>query len=176
MFLYLSGNSLKIIYLILLLFQDIESLNVDDLLFRKQHEEGKPIKQFLLKKPKGSIINIRNGSLSKLRNIIDKDDEFEIFGSHIAAQLRKLPIKNALILEEQIQSLITKERISCIKQASYKTEHFNTLSPTNSDSSNLTDTKTSMEEVIESIKTEPCDIYDTNVDYLIDPIKLENVL
>lgn len=38
-------------------------------------------------------------------------DEFELFGQHIAAQMRKLPARSFVILQEKFQSLITKERL-----------------------------------------------------------------
>jgi hypothetical protein len=41
------------------------------------------------------------------------EDEFQQFANHIAAQLRQL-LQNALLLQEKIRSLITKERISCM--------------------------------------------------------------
>lgn len=47
-------------------------------------------------------------------NVQVVEDEFTLYGKHIAAQLRELPLVNALRLQEQIQSLITQERISCL--------------------------------------------------------------
>lgn len=47
------------------------------------------------------------------------EDEFDIFATHIAAQLRLLPLQNALKLQEKIQALVTKERLACV------TEHTN---------------------------------------------------
>lgn len=40
-----------------------------------------------------------------------KNDEFQIFGQHVAAQLQKLPIVQALQLQEQIQTLLTRARL-----------------------------------------------------------------
>lgn len=54
-------------------------------------------------------------SVSQLRKIVDltvdKEDEYDRFALHIAAQLRKLPERSFVILKDQIQSLITKERL-----------------------------------------------------------------
>lgn len=48
------------------------------------------------------------------------EDEFDIFATHIAAQLRLLPLQNALILQEKIQALVTKERIACMTECANK--------------------------------------------------------
>lgn len=38
-------------------------------------------------------------------------DEYDLFGQHIAAQLRTLPARSSAILQEKFQSLITKEKL-----------------------------------------------------------------
>lgn len=45
------------------------------------------------------------------------DDEFGQFGKYVAAQLRQLPILNALEIQEKFYSLLTRERISVMKNA-----------------------------------------------------------
>lgn len=39
-------------------------------------------------------------------------DEYDAFGVHVANQLRQLPTRSFVILQEKIQSLITKERLN----------------------------------------------------------------
>jgi hypothetical protein len=50
-----------------------------------------------------AIINLQRATKNS-------DDQFQQFGNHIAAQLRQLPLQNALLLQEKAQSLITRER------------------------------------------------------------------
>lgn len=54
--------------------------------------------------------------LSKNRHL---EDQYDTFGKHVAGQLRELPLRSFVILQEKIQSLITNERLKCM----------NTLSP-----------------------------------------------
>ena len=42
------------------------------------------------------------------------DDEFEIFGNHVASQLTKLPTSFRLLAQEEIQTSLTKYRISAL--------------------------------------------------------------
>lgn len=44
------------------------------------------------------------------------NNEFSIFGQHIAAQLEKLPLLEALLLQEKIQSLLTNARLETISR------------------------------------------------------------
>lgn len=39
-------------------------------------------------------------------------NEFTIFGNHVAAQLEKLPLQQAVVIQEQIQSILTKARLN----------------------------------------------------------------
>lgn len=41
-------------------------------------------------------------------------DEAEVFGKYVATQLRELPIKNRLTLQDKIQSMLTRERIALL--------------------------------------------------------------
>lgn len=45
---------------------------------------------------------------------IDHEDQHEKFGKFIAAQLREMPPRSVIILQEQIQSLITREKLRLI--------------------------------------------------------------
>lgn len=41
-------------------------------------------------------------------------DEYDAFAQHIATQLRTLPVRSFIVLQEKFQSLITKERLNNI--------------------------------------------------------------
>jgi len=43
-------------------------------------------------------------------------NEFNIFGNHIAAQLEKLPLREALVCQEKIQSMLTSARLNMISR------------------------------------------------------------
>jgi hypothetical protein len=53
-----------------------------------------------------------NEAITNLKRAMNNnsEDEFQQFANHRAAQLRQLPLQNTLLLEENIQSLITRER------------------------------------------------------------------
>jgi hypothetical protein len=86
-------------------------------------------------------------------------DEFQQFGYHIAAQLRQLPLKNALLLQEKVQSLITRERISCMTSPSPLQVQipqdviFLSTSASSSDESNI-ENRDILQEAVMSINTE----------------------
>jgi hypothetical protein len=70
-------------------------------------------------KRKTSSIGMVNEAIINLKRAMNNnDDEFQQFGNHIAAQLGQLPLENALLLQENIQRLITRERISCMASSS----------------------------------------------------------
>lgn len=73
----------------------------------------------------------RIGKLAKVENAITKlqkiaenrpstssssncSDEYDLFAQHIAGQMRKLPVRSFILLQEKFQSLITQERLKCI--------------------------------------------------------------
>lgn len=41
-------------------------------------------------------------------------NEFNVFGNHVAAQLEKLPLRQALVCQEKIQSMLTSARLNMI--------------------------------------------------------------
>lgn len=102
-----------------------------------------------LKKMKTSNLKMRSKlpnispiekAISKLDSIAKEcvtkeDDEFETFGKHVANQMRKIPLERALILQNDIQSLLTKERLHCLSYSqtvSRSSTPSSTLLPTNS--------------------------------------------
>ena len=59
-------------------------------------------------------------AVSKLHNTAelanrDVEDQYTNFGSHITSQLRELPLRSFLILQEKFQALITQERLNSIQ-------------------------------------------------------------
>lgn len=62
-----------------------------------------------------------NNAVETLKSVYAQkatNNEFSIFGQHIAAQLEKLPIQQALLLQEKIQGLITNARLGTISRPS----------------------------------------------------------
>ncbi|GBP63007.1 hypothetical protein EVAR_43755_1 [Eumeta japonica] len=62
-----------------------------------------------------------NSLIDELKTFVDEtkgrkeNDEFDIFGKHVAVQLRSLPLEEALIVQKKIQSVITHSRINSLK-------------------------------------------------------------
>lgn len=50
----------------------------------------------------------------------ETEDEFEVFGKHVAKQLRELSTKQAILGQEEIQRVITKRRLHDLKSTSAK--------------------------------------------------------
>jgi hypothetical protein len=60
-----------------------------------------------------------NRALDKLNHIsgnVAKPDQFESYGRHVAAQLREIPIYNALVLMGKLDDIIRQERIQLLIQ------------------------------------------------------------
>lgn len=51
------------------------------------------------------------------RCVAKEDDKFETFAKHVATQMRKIPLERALILQNDIQGLLTRERLHCLSNA-----------------------------------------------------------
>lgn len=66
------------------------------------------------KRNKTSSICLVNEVITNLKHTMNKnsEDEFQQNADHIAAQLQQLPLQNSLLLQEKIQNLITRDRIS----------------------------------------------------------------
>lgn len=63
-------------------------------------------------------INQAVKELKDLKNEInyENENEFDIFGKHVAAQLKKLPLEQALIAQDRIQSFLTQSRLQALRQ------------------------------------------------------------
>lgn len=82
-----------------------------------------PPKKF--KNTKRQNVNVPNrlgDTVDKLHDIAQlattqTEDQFDKFGLHIAAQLRELPLRSFIVLQDQIQALITRERLLIIESS-----------------------------------------------------------
>ena len=75
-------------------------------------------------KTSDEFLNISNAMLELRRiseMIKEERNEFDIFGSFVAANLNKLPLVRALKLQEKINSLITAERINYATREEHNT-------------------------------------------------------
>jgi hypothetical protein len=81
--------------------------------------ERKPLPSTNKREP--DRIDAVESSILKLQNLSHNlylEDRFDRFGKHVAGQLRDLPLRSLVVLQEKIQSLITNERLRCIKTPS----------------------------------------------------------
>ena len=62
-------------------------------------------------------INAVESAISKLQNY-KIEDQCDRFGKHVAGQLRELPLRSFVVLQEEIQSLITNGRLHCMNTPS----------------------------------------------------------
>jgi hypothetical protein len=97
----------------------------------------------ILKKRRISKLSKVESAINKLQKIAtDRPssskkvmDEYDLFGQHIAGQLRTLPARSCAILQEKFQSLITEEKLKHLPPDSPVTS----ASPYGSTSSHLSD-------------------------------------
>ncbi|XP_020723102.1 uncharacterized protein LOC126926324 isoform X1 [Bombus affinis] len=70
------------------------------------------------KKNKMSRLSSIVSSAKLLQNDIcrvEEEDEFDVFGKHVAKQLRKLSTEQGIVAQEEIQSVITKYRLNDLR-------------------------------------------------------------
>lgn len=60
--------------------------------------------------------------------MVDLDDEHEKYGRYIAAQLRSMPLRSVIILQNQINNLIAEERLNLIDSSSVTFEQYPSVS------------------------------------------------
>jgi len=88
--------------------------------------------------------HILEQSVNKLHEIAlmtnGTDDEYDRFGLHISAQLKQLPLRSFITLQEKIQSLITQERLKIIDSQNNQTEYPFSIPTSSGRSSNLSQT------------------------------------
>lgn len=75
-----------------------------------------PPKKIFKRRTKPQPLSSFQQAVSHLGEIAKKtmeiEDEYDRFAKHIAAQLRQLPLRSFVILQEKIQSLVTNERLA----------------------------------------------------------------
>jgi hypothetical protein len=72
------------------------------------------------KREPGRIVAVES-AISKLQNLSQNwylEDQYDRFGKHVAGQLRELPLRSFIILQEKIQTLLTNERRHCMNTPS----------------------------------------------------------
>lgn len=83
-----------------------------------------------------------NDNISSISAVIDKldnvvqnnknetDNEFDIFGKHVAVQLKQMTLYDAIICQEQIQTTMRQKRLELLsRQSSYHTTLSSEISP-----------------------------------------------
>lgn len=69
-----------------------------------------------------------------LKDTTPGEDQYDAFSKHTASQLRKLPMRSFLMLQQKFQELITQERLAQLNQVQL------VLSPANSNSNDDSNT------------------------------------
>lgn len=94
------------------------------------------------KKTKTKIDDSLDNAVDALKYVCSKqtdENEFVLFGKLVGTQLQKLPVEHALNVQNEIQNLLTKERIKAMKNASnfkcpdYSPDHTEVLRESNED-------------------------------------------
>lgn len=85
-------------------------------------------KSFLKTSESNSVNVVEKKAVNSLKSIADstvtqQEDELDHFGKYIIAMLRQLPPLNALICQQEIQNILTRERIAVMERTQ------NSLSP-----------------------------------------------
>lgn len=115
-------------------------------------------------------------SVSKLHEITlltnETDDEYDRFGMHTSAQLKQLPLRSFIILQEKIQCLITQERLNTMDYQNNQTEYSFSNSSLSGRSSNTSQTSSIYSSCVTPIihTTEYKEIPQHNI---VQPITLE---
>lgn len=91
-----------------------------------------------------------------------KTNEYIIFAQHVAAQLEKLPLEKSIILQEQIQSLISKARLDEISRPASSTVLLNNVM-TKHDETNNDERVIEVDEFEEDEECEPQTFYDDSL-------------
>lgn len=91
-----------------------------------QSKEDQPktqkFKKTKLQEISSTVKQLQN--LTEVLNTEPQENEFQIFGKHIASQLERLSPVNAFIAQEKIQSLLTELRIQEIRSTDYSIWEF----------------------------------------------------
>lgn len=72
-----------------------------------------PTKRSKIKNKPSDIQNALQG-FNEIVSKVNKQDAFELFGQYVGAELRELPVRPAIILQQKIQNLIFDAKLSCL--------------------------------------------------------------
>jgi hypothetical protein len=81
------------------------------------------------KREPGRIVAVES-AISKLENLSQNrylEDQFDRFGKHVAGQLREIPLRSFVVLQEKMQRLLTNERLHCMNTPSPLASHVSSV-------------------------------------------------
>ncbi|XP_014242661.1 uncharacterized protein LOC106662812 [Cimex lectularius] len=87
----------------------------------------------------------------------EADDEFEIFGKYVAVQIKQMPLYDAIICQEEVQTLIREKRLEILSRTQYVDPK--TLSPAVGGQWSSSVSETSNQELLEEDSQETSDKY-----------------
>lgn len=112
---------------------------------RSTPKQSKPTNMFRAPPSrKRKIVHDITTAIDKLDKVVqsnnknETENEFDIFGKHVAVQLKQMPLYDAIICQEQIQTVLRQKRLELIMKQSQHT----TASPMFSHSSSATPSPT----------------------------------
>lgn len=87
---------------------------------RPQPRQTSPTKKKFKKTMQPTRFETNINKLEKIATLAttDPDDEYEKYGRHIAAQLRAMPLRSFILLQREINNLISTERLHLIDSGS----------------------------------------------------------
>lgn len=92
-------------------------------------------KKYVFHAPQNRKRKMVNDNISSISAVIDKldnvvqnnknetDNEFEIFGKHVAVQLKQMPLYDAIMCQEQIQTIMRQKRLELLTRQSSSSCH-----------------------------------------------------
>lgn len=82
---------------------------------------NKPIKK--IKKRAAPEISDAIEQLDRIAQSASTEKAYDQFGKHVAYELRQLPPRQAILLQSELQSCITRMRLSCLEPAVHQPVH-----------------------------------------------------
>jgi len=82
---------------------------------------NKPIKK--IKKRAAPEISDAIEQLDRIAQSASTEKAYDQFGKHVAYELRQLPPRQAILLQSELQSCITRMRLSCLEPAVHQLYH-----------------------------------------------------
>jgi len=82
---------------------------------------NKPIKKF--KKRAAPEISDAIEQLDRIAQSASTEKAYDQFGKHVANELRQLPLRQAILLQSELQRCITRMCLSCLEPAEHQPVH-----------------------------------------------------